>query len=121
MKTTDFINDGVQIAAAAEKMHRDHEVQMAREQCYNIAKNAIELHQLLKQITEEQGIDGWVASKITLAEDYVRTVREYLEYELMTKETLGEDVAADVSSSSSIAAVAAPLFKKKRVLKRKSS
>lgn len=121
MKTKDFIKEDHNIAAAAEQMHRDHEVQMAREQCYNVAKNAIELHQLLKNISEEQGIDGWVASKITLAEDYIRTVREYLEYELMTTQRLGEDVSADVSSSSSIAAVATPLFKKKRVLKRKSS
>jgi len=79
MKTTDFINESfVEDAAAA---HQDHEVQMARSDCYNAAKYAIELHKLLKNISEQQGLDGWVSEKITLANDYLRTVTEYLRYE----------------------------------------
>jgi hypothetical protein len=79
MKTTDFINESfVEDAVAA---HQDHEVQMARGDCYNAAKYAIELHKLLKNISEQQGLDGWVSEKITLANDYLRTVTEYLRYE----------------------------------------
>jgi hypothetical protein len=79
MKTTDFINESfVEDAAAA---HQDHEVQMARADCYNAAKYAIELHKLLKNISEQEGLDGWVSEKITLANDYLRTVTEYLRYE----------------------------------------
>jgi hypothetical protein len=79
MKTTDFINESfVEDAAAA---HQDHEVQMARGDCYNAAKYAIELHKLLKNISEQEGLDGWVSEKITLANDYLRTVTEYLRYE----------------------------------------
>ena len=79
MKTTDFINESfVEDAAAA---HQDHEVQMARSDCYNAAKYAIELHKLLKNISEQEGLDGWVSEKITLANDYLRTVTEYLRYE----------------------------------------
>jgi hypothetical protein len=79
MKTTDFINESfVEDAAAA---HQDHEVQMARSDCYNAAKYAIELHKLLKNISEQQGLEGWVSEKITLANDYLRTVTEYLRYE----------------------------------------
>lgn len=79
MKTTDFINESfVDDAAAA---HQDHEVQMARADCYNAAKYAIELHKLLKNISEQEGLDGWVSEKITLANDYLRTVTEYLRYE----------------------------------------
>ena len=63
MKTTDFIKeDFVNDAAQA---HQDHEVQMARADCYNAAKTAIELHRLLKNVTEQQGLDGWVSEKIT--------------------------------------------------------
>lgn len=119
MKPSDFINEPEKIVADAERMHRDHEVQMAREQCYNIAKNAIKLHELLKTISEEQGIDGWVASKITIAEDYCRTVREYLEYEMLNPSDLSEDFDAASTGSASIASVASPLFKKKKVVKRK--
>ena len=83
MKTTDFLKEG--IGDDAHNMHKDHEVQLARQDCYNAAKNAIELHKLLKNISEMQGLDGWVSEKITLAADYLKTVRDYLEYEMMSK------------------------------------
>jgi hypothetical protein len=79
MKTTDFIKENF-VTDAAEA-HQDHEVQMARSDCYNAAKYAIELHKLLKNISEQQGLEGWVSEKITLANDYLRTVTEYLRYE----------------------------------------
>lgn len=82
MKSKDFVKEDI-ISDVAE-MHQDHEVQMAREQCYHSAQNAIALHKLLKHVSEAQGLEGWVSEKITLANDYLKTVREYLEYELMT-------------------------------------
>ena len=125
MKTSDFIKEN--IGVAAEAMHRDHEVQMAREECYHIASNAIELHQMLKGVSETAGIDGWVAEKISLANDYIKTVKEYLEYELMSGtgdsvSRLGEDDGGMSTSSSSIAAAPpAPLFKKRKIIKRNMS
>jgi hypothetical protein len=119
MKTSDFLPQ-IKIAADAEAMHKDHEVQMAREQCYHIATHAIELHKLLQQVTEEQGLDGWVAEKITIANDYCRTVKEYLEYELMSRGSLHEDADAGSTSSASFAAAPpTPLFKKRKIIKRK--
>jgi hypothetical protein len=82
MKSNDFLVEG--IVEDAHEMHQDHEVQMAREECYHAAGDAISLHRLLKHVSEQQGIEGWVAAKITLAADYLNTVREYLEYELMS-------------------------------------
>lgn len=84
MKTTDFIRES--IGEDADAMHKDHEVQMARADCYNAAKNAIELHKMLSGISEMQGLEGWVSEKITLANDYLKTVREYLEYEAMSQQ-----------------------------------
>ena len=80
MKTTDFIKES--IGQDADEMHRDHEVQMARVDCYNAAKYAIELHKILHHIAESQGLEGWVSEKITLANDYLRTVHEYLTHEM---------------------------------------
>jgi hypothetical protein len=82
MKTTDFITENSMIVADTADMHRDHEVQMARSDCYNAAKYAIELHKMLKNISEMEGLDGWVSEKITLANDYLRTVHEYLSHEM---------------------------------------
>ena len=86
MKTTDFIKEGIGEDAAA--MHQDHEVQMARSDCYNAAKYAIELHKMLHHIGEQQGLDGWVSEKITLANDYLRTVWEYLRHDGGEEDTL---------------------------------
>lgn len=84
MKTTDFIKES--IGQDADEMHRDHEVQMARSDCYNAAKYAIELHKMLHRVAEQQGLDGWVSEKITLANDYLRTVWEYLSHEMAMDE-----------------------------------
>lgn len=122
MKTSDFIKENITIADDAQAMHNDHEVQMAREECYHIATNAIELHKLLKHLDEAQGLDAWASEKISIANDYVRTVREWLEYELMSHNHLGEDASAGATGSASIAAAPAQnLFKKKKIVKRKMS
>lgn len=81
MKPTEFIAEHSLIAQEADDMHADHEVQMARADCYNAAKYAIDLHKILKHMSEEQGLEGWVSEKITLANDYLRAVHEYLMYE----------------------------------------
>jgi hypothetical protein len=36
---------------------------------------------MLKRMSEAQGLEGWVSEKITLANDYLRTVHEYLMHE----------------------------------------
>lgn len=77
MKTTDFIVEYAGIGNDAEAMGQDHEVQLARQDLYNTAKNAIELHARLKSISEETGLEGWVSEKITLAADYLATVNNY--------------------------------------------
>lgn len=124
MKTSDFISENHHIVQAVVEMHDDHEIQMAREQCYNAASNAIELHRMLKQITERQGLEGWVQEKITLASDYLRQVKEWMEHDLAEKMTqdhavisspLGETVSAGGTSSGSFAvSTAVPYAKRKK-------
>jgi hypothetical protein len=65
----------------ADMAERDHEVQMARADLYKIAKYAIKLHELLKNVSEEQGLEGWVQSKITKAADYMDSVYHNVEYD----------------------------------------
>lgn len=97
MKPTEFIVETSMIAQEADTMHADHEVQMARADCYNAAKYAIELHKLLKNMSESQGLDGWVSEKITLANDYLHMVHEYLKYENVAQPDMMEfaESAAD--------------------------
>jgi len=86
MKPTEFIVENSIIAQEADNMHRDHEVQMARSQLYSAAQAAIEIHRLLKGISEMEGLEGWVQSKITLASQYLESVRDNLKYEAVSQE-----------------------------------
>ena len=70
------------LATMAYKAESDHEVQMARSDLYKIAKYSIKLHEMLKAVNEQQGIEGWVQSKITKAADYMGSVYHHLDYEM---------------------------------------
>lgn len=83
MKTHDIVENAIVIPTSnLKKDHPDHEVSMARSDLYRSAKAAMELHALLKKVSEEQGIEGWVAAKITKAADYLDSVMHYLQYEI---------------------------------------
>ena len=122
MKPTDFIPEKHAIGQAAVDMHGDHEIQMAREECYHAATNAMELHRMLKHVSEQEGLQAWASEKITLANDYLRTVKEWLEYEIMTKlqdSVMTHQVDADVLQAE--AAVAEATDFKKRELEHELS
>ena len=57
----------------------DPEGKMAKNQLIHIAKYAIAM---AKGLEENQELESWVQSKITLAEDYISKVKHYLENEL---------------------------------------
>ena len=66
------------LAASAEY---DHEIQMARSELYKLSKYAIKLHNLLKNVSEEEGLQAWQQSYITKAADYIDAVYHDVEYE----------------------------------------
>ena len=57
----------------------DHEVEMARNQLRSSFENAKDIYQSIKDLSEIQGLDGWVQAKITKASDYLEAVNQYLE------------------------------------------
>ena len=64
----------------------DHEVKMAKADLFATAKNAKEIMECLKDRSEEEGIKGWMQSYITLANDYLNSVNESLQYEMQMHE-----------------------------------
>ena len=79
MKEKELKNEG--LADLAYKAEADHEVQMARAELYKIGKYAIKLHEMLKGVSEQDGLEGWVQSKITKAGDYLSSVYHHMDYE----------------------------------------
>lgn len=65
----------------ADNAERDHEVQMARAELYKLAKYAIKLHDMLKGVSEAEGLEGWVQSKITKSADMIGSVYHHMDYE----------------------------------------
>ena len=57
----------------------DHEVEMARSDLFSASQNAEKIHAMIKHVSEDEGLEGWVQEKIIKANDYLNTVREYLE------------------------------------------
>jgi hypothetical protein len=79
------------LADLAHKAEADHEVQMARADLYKIAKYAIKLHDMLKGVSEEQGLEGWQQAKITKAADYISSVYHNLDYDMKFGESQVEE------------------------------
>ena len=69
------------LADLAQKVEQDHEIQLARAELYKAAKYSIKLHDMMKTMSEEEGLDAWVSAKITKASDYLSTVYHHLDYQ----------------------------------------
>jgi len=69
------------LADLAAKAEKDHEVQMARSELYKLSKYSIKLHDLLKTVSEAEGLQAWQQSYITKAADYIDAVYSDLAYE----------------------------------------
>ena len=93
------------LGAMADRVELDHEVQLARGQLYKIAKYAIKLHEAFKDVSEVQGLDGWVSAKITEAALAMDDVSHFMEYELSPANVANEekeDTAADLLHAYSV-------------------
>jgi len=76
-----------------DKDRTDHEVEMAKSDLFQAAKNAKQVYELIHDLTEEEGLEGWVQEKIIKANDYLNTVREYLEGKQLQSEMSGGVIA----------------------------
>lgn len=103
------IKEGLaELAGAAE---RDHEVQMARAELYKLAKYSIKLHDMLKSVSEEQGLEGWIQAKITKASDYISSVYHNLDYDMAVA---GDDLSNPVGTSSPVGESSKSKYSKKK-------
>ena len=66
----------------------DHEVEMARSDVLATMKNARVIYELLKNKSEEEGLEGWVQEKLIKANDYLNAVKEYYDEKMMQQESV---------------------------------
>jgi hypothetical protein len=77
----------------------DHEVEMARSDLFQAAKNAKQVYEMIADVSEEEGLEGWVQEKIIKANDYLNSVREYLEGKQLQEITGGVIAGGGVGES----------------------
>jgi len=75
----DIITRASTVTEAKEKTEYDYEGDMARGQLQSIINNAQRVHDMLE---DNDNLPEWVQSKITLAEDYISTVANYMMSEI---------------------------------------
>jgi hypothetical protein len=59
--------------------HTDHEVSMAKSQMLSSMKSINRIAKHLSTKSESEGLEGWTASKLTMAEDYLQVVADYFD------------------------------------------
>ena len=82
------------------KSRVDHEVEMARSDVLATMKNARSIYELLKNKSEEEGLEGWVQEKLIKANDYLNSVHEYMEYK---SHAVAESATSGGTSSGAVA------------------
>ena len=88
----------------------DHEVEMAKADLLALYKNTKSVLMCIKDISEDEGLEGWVQEKIIKASDYMNTLAEYFEGKKIQEMTggviaaggVGEGVAEGLPGSSQI-------------------
>jgi hypothetical protein len=78
----------------------DREVEMAKGDLYQSIKNAKMIFDMLGDVSEEDGIEGWVQEKIIKASDYLNTVREYMEQQRFANEMTGGVIGNGMANES---------------------
>lgn len=99
------------ISDYAEKVDKDHEVQMARSQLYKLAEYSIKLHEMLKTLGETGELEAWQQAKITKASDYISSVYHALDYDMKT--SIKNQPAMDIAMSAKEAKESSDPYKSK--------
>ena len=63
----------------ADADYTDHEVSMAKSQMLSSMKSINRIAKHLSSLSESEGLEGWTASKLTMAEDYLQAVADYFD------------------------------------------
>lgn len=71
----EMIEEEIQSTQEARKEPHDHEGRMARGEIRNTIKNGLVLYKL---IGKDDELPGWVSSYISLANDYINSVTQYM-------------------------------------------
>jgi hypothetical protein len=70
--------DSKPVVSVENDQEQDHEISMASSELQSIAKDAAQLLDMVRQKSEEEGLEAWQQSKITKAADFMNSVLQSL-------------------------------------------
>ena len=76
---------GIKESDAEDANYTDHEVSMAKSQLLSAVKSSTRIAKQLQGKSEDEGLEGWVASKLTMAEDYLQSVADHMDGQEITE------------------------------------
>ena len=81
--------------------HQDNEPHMIKGDLYNIGKNSMALYRMVDQFDGPGEVDfpSWWQAKVTKARDYLKSAKEYLDYELKKPQI---DIAINEENKSTL-------------------
>ena len=81
--------------------HQDNEPHMIKGDLYNIGKNSMALYRMVDQFDGPGEVDfpAWWQAKLTKARDYLKSAKEYLDYELKKPQI---DIAINEENKSAL-------------------
>jgi hypothetical protein len=71
-------SDSKPVVSVENDQEQDHEISMASSELQSIAKDAAQLLDMVRQKSEEEGLEAWQQSKITKAADFMNSVLQSL-------------------------------------------
>lgn len=95
-KNKNNINETLSDRAAS--IDTEHEVELARSELYKIADYAIKLHDMLKNVSEQDGIDSDMQIQISKAAEYLDEVFHTMDYDMKPDDfDIGSELSIDDS------------------------
>ena len=83
LKTSEKEEECEGVSDTSTSNNGETDAYMAKNELFKIQKYAKELHDMIQ---DEENLEPWLFSKITLAGNYIDSVKHYLEYEKFRKE-----------------------------------
>ena len=82
------------VSAEQEEVEDNENLEMIKNQLLSCSDKAIEIYDMIQN--QGQGLEPWAFAKVTLAEDYINVIHDYLKYRNENNISSGREIETDI-------------------------
>ena len=82
------------VSAEQEEVEDNENLEMIKNQLLSCSDKAIELYDMIQN--QGQGLEPWAFAKVTLAEDYINVIHDYLKYRGENNNSPAREIETDI-------------------------